>query len=228
MYLPDGTIDWGNMCDSVPEAESDHEYYCEVMRLDLSKSQPSNLHPLFHAADDADCAIIGHKCNCPACRIPSPAKEGAQVNADTAVLAAASPAASVAPLPTPARAPVIRVVRSLPWYAGIPSMVVGRTRGNRGSSFDSSSNQDAEIADMLAEHQQTPVRQLLATPSPVRAQVPPIPLTFSTPPLVETVPESPGTPTVETIADSQVKRRRITSKTKTILPCCDEESNIVG
>ena len=178
VYLPDGTIDWESMHDSVPEAESDHEYYCEVMRLDFSKSQPSNLNPMFHVREDADCAIIGHRCNCHACRIPSPAKEGAQVNADTAVLAAASPAASVAPMPTPARAPVIRVVRSVPWYAGVPSMVVGLTRGNRGPSFDSSyvaDMQDAEIADILAEQQQTPVRQLLATPSPIHAPVPPNP-----------------------------------------------------
>ena len=225
VYLPDGTIDWESMHDSVPEAESDHEYYCEVMPIDFSKSQPSNLNPMFHVREDADCAIIGHRCNCPACRIPSPAKEGAQVNADTAVPAAASPATSVAPVPTPARALSIRVVRSLPWYAGLPSMVVGLTRGNRGPSFDSSSNQDAEIADMLASQQQTPVRPLMATPSPVRAQVPPIPLTFSAPPLVETVAESPGTPTVETIADSQVKRRRITSKTKAILPYIEDETS---
>ena len=104
-------------------------------------------------------------------------------------------------------------------------MAVGLTRGHRGPSFYSSyiaDMQDAEIADMLAEHQQTPVRQLLATPSPIHAPVPPIPVNDSTPPMAETVADSAGTPHAETIADSQAPRRRLTSKTTAILPCRDE------
>ena len=47
-------------------------------------------------------------------------------------------------------------------------------------------------------------------------------LTIAPPPVAETVADSAGTPHVETIADSQAPRRRLTSKTTAILPCRDE------
>ena len=74
-YLEDGTIDWAVFEDDyfLP-LEDDREFDCEVMKLECSDPQSCNLHPYFHPPEDTDCIIIGHKCNCMACRYSDPGR----------------------------------------------------------------------------------------------------------------------------------------------------------
>lgn len=73
-YLPDGTLDWASIEESLPTPESETTWECEIAAIDWSKPQGSNLHPYFHRVEgDYDCVVIGHKCSCPDCMETTPA-----------------------------------------------------------------------------------------------------------------------------------------------------------
>ena len=106
-----GVIDWEQVEDSIPIAESDDELECEIASIDFTKALPSGIHPYYHPMPDSDCCIVAHKCNCPIClqvvELSSPVRKRSKHTADSIEVEAspAPPAAQACTPPAPPAAP---------------------------------------------------------------------------------------------------------------------------